>query len=267
MRAKIDCLAYQALCAERHLRRVSNAEYLAFLRCEVWPRLSEEQQALYEKLLGGDRSRYVGVIDFDRVTTDDHQVRYRAYKTRLESLAIKCLDDLLAQAEVPARRIRLVITNHTVAGICPPLSSLVANRLGLPPSVQALDLAFMGCAAAVYGCELAWRLLQPGEVAVVLSAELTSAATNLNGSPEATAVLHTAGTKVLRGLQQYLGLSDRKVGHNFDCFRKYGNTSSASIYYSLAELERSAGLKRGNRLLFLAYGSGFLTKCMYGVVP
>jgi 3-ketoacyl-CoA synthase len=79
-------------------------------------------------------------------------------------------------------------------------------------------------------------------------------------------VLHTAGNKILKGIQKHLGLSDKQAAHNFTCFNEHGNTSSASIYYSLAELERSRELKRGDRVLFLAYGSGFMTKCMYATV-
>jgi 3-ketoacyl-CoA synthase len=372
MTAKLDILAYEALSAERHLRRLTNAEYLAILKGSVWGRLTAEQRELYEKLLASDRSRFVALDDFDRLMADGHESRSRAYKSQLESLTLKCIDGLMEKAGVPADRVKLVITNHTVGGIVPPLSSLVINRLGLPPSVQAIDIAFMGCASAVLGAELAARLLKPGELAVVLSAELTSAATNLDGRPESLIantvfgdgvgafllakpphrftprfrlhdfsgslvctqegldciryepnpvfyevrlretipqvagqgikhalepivrrslvtwrqklrylidrrvprwqgnvdyfVLHTAGNKILKGVKEHLGLTDRQVAHNFATFNRHGNTSSASIYYSLAELERTRGLKRGDRLLFIAYGSGFMTKCMYATV-
>jgi predicted naringenin-chalcone synthase len=372
MKSKLDCLAYEALDAERHLNRVTNAEYLVILQKTLWSRLSSEQQDLYMKLLANDRSRYVAVDDYYKVFTDDHESRYQRYKAQVERLSLECIDGLMTRVNVPREKIRLVITNHTVCGICPPLSSLIANRLGLASSIQTLDVAFMGCASAVWGMELASRLLEPGEVAVVLSAELTSVASNLDGEPASLVantvfgdgigaflaakpphsfparlhlhdfsgslisteqaldciryvpnrifyevrlqetipvvagqgiqvalepvvrrslvtwrqklrylidrrmprwqenidyfVLHTAGNKILKGVQKHLGLSDRQVRHNFTTFNRHGNTSSASIYYSLEELERSEGLRAGERLLFLAYGSGFMTKCMYGTV-
>jgi predicted naringenin-chalcone synthase len=80
-------------------------------------------------------------------------------------------------------------------------------------------------------------------------------------------LLHTAGNSILRSLQRALKLTDGQIAHNFECFRKYGNTSSASVYYSLRELERTVSLRSGDRLLFLTYGSGFMTKTMYATVP
>lgn len=79
-------------------------------------------------------------------------------------------------------------------------------------------------------------------------------------------VLHAAGNKILRGIQENLGLSDRQVGHNFHAFAKYGNTSSTSIYYSLRELDSTQHLVKGDRILFLAFGSGFMTKGMFATV-
>lgn len=73
-------------------------------------------------------------------------------------------------------------------------------------------------------------------------------------------VLHTAGRKVIEGLATALELSDEQVGHNLAAFDRYGNTSSASIYYSLDTLRRSEQLRSGQQLLLLAYGSGFLTR-------
>jgi 3-ketoacyl-CoA synthase len=246
---------------------------------------------------------------------------------------------------------------------------VIAHHLGLSWSTQAIDLGYMGCSAAIWGSELAARLLKPGEVALILSAELTSAMSNLRGGPETLAascvfgdgvgaflvaapphpfaprfhvhgfggslictdqamdciryepnpvfheirlkdtipevagqgiattltplvrehlvtvaqklryliarsvprwqenvdyfVLHAAGNKILKGIQATLGLTDRQVAHNFDSFNKYGNTSSSSIFYSLRELEATRPLARGDRVVFLAYGSGFMTKGMY----
>jgi 3-ketoacyl-CoA synthase len=368
----LDCIAFDALDAEAHLRRVSNEEYLAYLRRTVWHELSLEKRALFEKLLASDRARYIACDTLDEFLDDTHERRYRRYKAQLERCALRCVDALIARAEVPASKIALVVTNHTVGGVCPPLSSLIAHHLRLGPSVQAIDLGYMGCAAGIWGVELASRLLQPGQAAVILSAELTSVMTNLQGVTESLVascvfgdgvgaflvaapphrfktkfrvldytgslittdrgmdciryepnpvyheirlketilqvagegirealdplvrrrlvslpqraaslvnrqqprwqrnvdyvVLHTAGNKILDGLKTTLGLSESQTAHNSEAFRKYGNTSSASVYYSLRELETSNALRRGDRLLFLAFGSGFMTKGMYAAV-
>ena len=74
------------------------------------------------------------------------------------------------------------------------------------------------------------------------------------------AILHTAGTKILEGLVQTLEFEPGKVEHNFEAFKLYGNTSSASLYYTLNQLVRTKGLKKGQKLMFLGYGSGFFTR-------
>jgi alkylresorcinol/alkylpyrone synthase len=369
----IDCLAFEALDSEAHMRRVSNHEFLDYLRRTVWDGLTADKRELFEKLLASDRSRFVACDDLDELAADTHETRYRRYKDRLESLSLKCIDSLMTRADVPRQAIALVLTNHTVGGVCPPLSSLVAHHLGLSPTVQAIDLAYMGCSAGIWGMELAARLLTPGQVGIILSTELTSVMTNVSGVAESLVascvfgdgigaflvaspphpfkarfravdfsgslistqggldciryepnpvyheirlketipavakqgirqaleplvrrnlvtltqriaylfnrraphwqhhvdyfVLHTAGNKILKDIQETLGLTNAQTGHNFECFRKYGNTSSASIYYSLRELEATTPLKSGDRLVFLAYGSGFMTKGMYAAVP
>ena len=368
----IDCLASDVLDPDKHLTRVSNKEYLEFLQSLVWERLSEDQREMFEKLLASDRARYIACDDVHALRTDTHETRYRRYKQALERLSVACLDGLFARSTVAPDEVKLIVTNHTVGGICPPLSSILAQHLRLPSSVKTLDLAYMGCSAAIWGLELCSRLLEPGQIALILSTELTSVMTNLSGPSESLVascvfgdgigawlvaipphkyaakfrvrdfsgsvithqsamdciryepnpvyheirlkdtivtvategiqtaleplirrnlvttrqklcyaltkripkwqenvdycVLHTAGNNILRSLQQALNLGDAQIAHNFDCFRKYGNTSSASVYYSFRELERSAALKRGDRLLFLAFGSGFMTKSMYATV-
>jgi 3-ketoacyl-CoA synthase len=368
----VDCLAFEALDSETHFRRVSNREYLDYLHRTVWDELSLEKRRLFEKLLASDRSRYIACDAIDEFVGDTHETRYRRYKEQLERCAARCVDSLLARVDMPTAKIALILTNHTVGGVCPPLSSLIAHHLRLPASVQAIDLGYMGCAAGLWGMELAARLLEPGQAAIILSAELTSVMTNLQGVTESLVascvfgdgvgaflvaapphpfkakfraldfsgslistdrgmdciryepnaiyheirlketisevanegiqkaleplvrrtvvsfpqkvayllnrrtpkwqqnvdyfVLHTAGNKILNGINVKLGLSESQTAHNSEAFRKYGNTSSASIYYSLRELETRTPLKRGDRLLFLAFGSGFMTKSMYAAV-
>lgn len=354
------------------MRRVSNGEFLEHLRAKIWNTLTTDQQELFQKLLASDRSRFVSIDNLHELASDTHETRYRRYKERVEHLSLACIDSLVAGRDVPKAKIKLIITNHTVGGVCPPLSSLIAHHLGLPWSVQTIDLAYMGCAAAVWGMELAARLLSPGEVGLILSSELTSVMSNFGGTTESLiassvfgdglgaflvavpphryprkfqvrnfsgslittqqgldciryepnpvyheirlketipvvagqgiekaleplvreslltlkqkagylfgrrtpkwqenidyCILHCAGNRILKGIQEALELSDQQMRHNFEAFEKYGNTSSASIYYSLMELEKASRLSSGDRLLFLAYGSGFMTKGMYATV-
>jgi 3-oxoacyl-[acyl-carrier-protein] synthase-3 len=79
-------------------------------------------------------------------------------------------------------------------------------------------------------------------------------------------VVHTAGTKILANLQKELHSDYRQFSHNSKSFDVYGNTSSTSVLYSLNELIGSRSLHSGEQLLFLTYGSGFMTKAASATV-
>ena len=369
MKPRLDLIGFQTLDPASHFYRLSNQEYLNLLHRTLWDNLAADQQTLLEKLLSRDRTRYIAVDDPETLLNETHAERYGNYKARLTQFGCLCVDALCDSYGFPLERLKLVVTNTSVQGICPPLSSVVMNHLQLPSSVRAIDLCFMGCAAALRGIELCAASLQPGDYGLVLSTELTSAMTNLragapslpascvfgdgvsamlvaarphrsralfrirdlNGSlvcsddglgcihyepadvfheihlqdsiPEVAArgiqlaleplirrslitvpqklrylasrriprwqdnvdyfLLHAGGTRILEGVKEQLALTDVQVEHNFAAFRRYGNTSSTSILYSLQELLTTRSVSPGDRLLFLAYGSGFMTQAMY----
>lgn len=370
--SRLDIVAFRALDADRHLLRVSNADLLGLVRERLAPRLDQTRLELYEKLLRGERSRYVAADHLGENLADDHAQRYARFRERCARLARTCVRELVDDVELPASRIGCVVTNTTVGGMMPNLSSVVANELGLAPATRVVDLGYMGCATALLALEIAEQQLRPGEFGLVVSVELTSVMTNLlaerteslvantvfgdgvgaflvakrpyrrmraaglpalrvlehagsvhtdgaslaaityepnrvyheirlnDGIGEAAqrgvrsvletivrnrlassldklrwlwrrelppwqrrvdfALLHTAGSRVLEGIVSGLGLSEEQAGHNMRAFLRYGNTSSASLYYVLHELLRARSLGRGQRLLFLSYGSGFLTR-------
>ena len=362
----LDILAFNALDAERHLLRVTNDELLHLLGQVP---LRPEQQRLYARLLEKRRSRYVAHDTLADLLDTDFATRYGRYRDRAAHLARRCVDDLFAGCRIERRAIRAVVTNTTVGGVIPPLSSVIGNHLGLPHDFRPLDIAYMGCAAALVALEAVERQLRPGEVGLVLSSELTSvmvslgtastgalvgnavfgdgvgaflvarrphrerpllrvrghcgsvqvdprSLTTISFEPGADyheirlgdaqqitgavkrgvrqvlaplvrkhclspleklryalcgrtpnwqrsidyALLHTAGESVLRALAEALGLKTGQYQHNIDAFSKYGNTSSASVYYTLDELTRRRSLARGERLLCLTYGSGFMVR-------
>ncbi|EEQ98033.1 conserved hypothetical protein [Perkinsus marinus ATCC 50983] len=71
--------------------------------------------------------------------------------------------------------------------------------------------------------------------------------------------IHAGGRGVLDTLQDSLQLSDYDIQASRSVLYERGNTSSSSIWYELAWLERDQRIKRGDRVLQLAFGSGF--KC------
>jgi len=75
--------------------------------------------------------------------------------------------------------------------------------------------------------------------------------------------IHAGGRAVIDGIQDNLSLPDQMVKPSRQTLFDYGNTSSSSIWYELAFIEKNhqgeKPLKRGDRVLQIAFGSGF--KC------
>ena len=71
--------------------------------------------------------------------------------------------------------------------------------------------------------------------------------------------IHTGGRAVLDTLQEKLKLSDDDMKPSRHVLYKYGNTSSSSIWYELDFLEQEKRVKPKDKVLQLAFGSGF--KC------
>merc|ERR1719329_1446634 len=71
--------------------------------------------------------------------------------------------------------------------------------------------------------------------------------------------IHAGGRAVIEGVQKNLSLSDKQIAPSMNTLKEWGNTSSSSIWYELEWVERFGGLRRGDRILQIAFGSGF--KC------
>lgn len=71
--------------------------------------------------------------------------------------------------------------------------------------------------------------------------------------------IHAGGRAVIEGVQKNLSLSDRHVRPSFQTLHDFGNTSSSSVWYEFDWVERFGGICIGERVLQIAFGSGF--KC------
>jgi 3-oxoacyl-[acyl-carrier-protein] synthase-3 len=67
-------------------------------------------------------------------------------------------------------------------------------------------------------------------------------------------VLHQANVRIVQAVADHFGVPFEKFYNNI---HKYGNTTAASIPICLAEAEREGRLKKGDRVLLAAFGSGF----------
>ena len=71
--------------------------------------------------------------------------------------------------------------------------------------------------------------------------------------------IHAGGRAVLEGVQEKLGLSEEHMRPSKETLYDWGNTSSSSIWYEAEHVERFGNLRKGDRILQVAFGSGF--KC------
>jgi 3-ketoacyl-CoA synthase len=71
--------------------------------------------------------------------------------------------------------------------------------------------------------------------------------------------IHTGGRAVIDTIEASLRLTPEDVEPSRYALYRFGNTSSASIWYELQFIERSGKMRRGDRTWQIAFGSGF--KC------
>lgn len=71
--------------------------------------------------------------------------------------------------------------------------------------------------------------------------------------------IHAGGRAIIDGLQENLNLSERDVEPSRATLYRWGNTSSSSVWYELAFIERTGRLHPGDKIWQIAFGSGI--KC------
>jgi 3-oxoacyl-[acyl-carrier-protein] synthase-3 len=78
---------------------------------------------------------------------------------------------------------------------------------------------------------------------------------DLSTSDISLLIPHQANLRISEVVQKSLGLSDGQVYNNIE---RYGNTTAATIPIALDECARAGRIKRGDLVVFTAFGSGFM---------
>jgi 3-ketoacyl-CoA synthase len=71
--------------------------------------------------------------------------------------------------------------------------------------------------------------------------------------------IHAGGRAVLEAIEKALSLKSPDLEASRAVLHRYGNTSSSSIWYELAYLEKKGAIRKGHKIWQIAFGSGF--KC------
>jgi 3-ketoacyl-CoA synthase len=69
--------------------------------------------------------------------------------------------------------------------------------------------------------------------------------------------IHAGGKAVIDGVAKALNLSTSQQAASIAALRTYGNTSSASVWYELEYIVDHMDVRKGDKVLQLAFGSGF----------
>ncbi len=72
----------------------------------------------------------------------------------------------------------------------------------------------------------------------------------------ALVVPHQANLRIIRGMQERLGVDDSKVMINID---HYGNTTAGTIPLGMMEAVEQGRLRKGDLVLLIAVGAGYTT--------
>jgi alkylresorcinol/alkylpyrone synthase len=73
-------------------------------------------------------------------------------------------------------------------------------------------------------------------------------------------VLHTGGPKILEATAEALGLKNGELDVSWDCLRKTGNLSSASVLVVLEEVMKNRRPEPGTLGILAAMGPGFCSE-------
>ena len=73
-------------------------------------------------------------------------------------------------------------------------------------------------------------------------------------------ILHTGGPKILEATGTALGLSKEEMDASWECLRKVGNLSSASVLLVLEEVFKRRRPEAGTYSLLAAMGPGFCSE-------
>jgi alkylresorcinol/alkylpyrone synthase len=169
--------------------RYTQAECWKALRAS--PRLatlSSRSQAILRKVLLGDngiQTRHLALTSLDQAFDLCPDTLHDRFLEVAPALAERAARSALDAAEIAPSGIDAVLVSTCTGYLCPGLSSYVAERLGLSPRVQPLDLVGHGCGAAMPNLRTASALLRAGNTRRVLSicVEVCSAAFYLDDDP------------------------------------------------------------------------------------
>lgn len=152
-----------------------------------WYVFEGEEKRMYERILldGPIKTRHFG-LDYDEqilLQDQDHLIeRFLKYGRLTGTEAAR---KALIRAKLRSSDVGCLIVNTCTGYLCPGLSSYLMEDLSLDSSVKVLDIAGMGCGAAIPNLECASRMAPlDGRVVLSVAVEICSATIVMGPEPD-----------------------------------------------------------------------------------
>ena len=161
----------------------------ALAECEALEQLRPRSRSLLEKILTGGTSgierRHLAVDDMARVATADAGELNRRFESEAPPLAGDALEKALERAGLRAEDLDALVVCTCTGYLCPGVSSHLAERVGLRPDAYLVDLAGLGCGAAIPAMRAAAGIVagNPDAVVATVAVEVSSAAFHAGDDP------------------------------------------------------------------------------------
>ncbi len=150
-------------------------------------KLEGKEKRLYKKILldGQIKTRHFGLDEDEQILLQDQDQLIERFLKYGRLTAADAARKALTQAKLTPRDVGCIIVNTCTGYLCPGLSSYLAEDLHLDTSVKVVDIAGMGCGAAIPNLECAARMA-PTDNRVVLSVavEICSATFFMEPEPD-----------------------------------------------------------------------------------
>jgi alkylresorcinol/alkylpyrone synthase len=153
----------------------------------------------------------------------------------------------------------VIVAGDTAGGNCPqPGPAIMATKSIFYPDTERV----MGWDIS----ECGFRIVLSPQVPEVVAANLGGDMDVFLGEHRLTRrdigcwILHTGGPKVLRATQQALGVDEKTLAVSWDCLRRMGNLSSASVLMVLEEVILYERPDPGTWSVLAAMGPGFCSE-------
>ena len=177
--------AIRSLATATPPRKVTQERIYQFLSTRL--KLAGEEERLYGKiLLGGSiKTRHFGLDADEQILLQDQDQLIERFLKYSRLTATQAARKALARASLAARDIGSLVVNTCTGYLCPGLSSYLVEDLDLDSSVKVVDIAGMGCGAAIPSLECAARMTPAdGRVALSVAVEICSATIVMGPEPD-----------------------------------------------------------------------------------